>query len=255
MSLLNDLVFEAGIAARSLAEYFSGGALRLGVTGLSRAGKTVFITALINNLVARGRDCRGLLPASAEGASPARGWSRSRTMRCRASLGEDHLAALAGEGRRWPQSTRRISQTRLTIEIERAKGWGDRASTLTLDIVDYPGEWLLDLPLLGKSYAQWSRETIEASEGPARAALAADWLAFLGGLDPAAPAQEEEARKSAELFTAYLRKAREDVAFSIDAAARLLMPGDPRGFAGPNLRAARRRGSWALWRRRPRWRR
>ena len=32
--------------------------------------------------------------------------------------------------------------------------------TLTLDIVDYPGEWLLDLPLLDKSYEQWSAETL-----------------------------------------------------------------------------------------------
>jgi predicted YcjX-like family ATPase len=28
--------------------------------------------------------------------------------------------------------------------------------TLTLDIVDYPGEWLLDLPLLTKSYEVWA---------------------------------------------------------------------------------------------------
>ncbi|MGO8833325.1 MAG: YcjX family protein, partial [Roseiarcus sp.] len=53
MSFFNDLVFEAGVAARSLADYLGGGGLRLGVTGLSRAGKTVFITALVNNLVGR----------------------------------------------------------------------------------------------------------------------------------------------------------------------------------------------------------
>ena len=39
----------ASIAARSLADYVTGGALRLGVTRLSRAGKTVFLTALIQN--------------------------------------------------------------------------------------------------------------------------------------------------------------------------------------------------------------
>ena len=40
--------------------------------------------------------------------------------------------------------------------------------TLTLDIVDYPGEWLLDLPLLGKSYEQWSAESL--AQAPARRA-------------------------------------------------------------------------------------
>jgi uncharacterized protein len=43
--------------------------VRLGVTGLSRAGKTVFVTSLVRNLVGDGR-----LPFS----------SRSRTTRCRA---------------------------------------------------------------------------------------------------------------------------------------------------------------------------
>ncbi|MBV8104507.1 MAG: YcjX family protein, partial [Hyphomicrobiales bacterium] len=55
MSLLTDLVFEAGLVARSLGDYFAGGRLRLGVTGLSRAGKTVFLTALVNNLIAGAR--------------------------------------------------------------------------------------------------------------------------------------------------------------------------------------------------------
>ncbi len=228
MSLFDDLVFEAGVAARSLAEYLGGGGLRLGVTGLSRAGKTVFITALVNNLVRRAR--LPVLGASAEG----------RIVRARLEpqpddavprfAYEDHLASLTGEERRWPQSTRRISQLRLSIEFERARGWGSRASTLTLDIVDYPGEWLLDLPLLGKSYIQWSRETLEASATAARALLASEWRGYLATLDPMAPAEEEAARKSAELFTAYLRKSREDVyALSTLPPGRFLMPGDLEG--------------------------
>ena len=51
--------------------------------------------------------------------------------------------------------------------------------TLTLDIVDYPGEWLLDLPLLGKSYEQWSAESLAQARQGARPALAAPWLAHL----------------------------------------------------------------------------
>ena len=33
-------------------------------------------------------------------------------------------------------------------------------STLMLDVVDYPGEWLLDLALIESSYTAWSRATI-----------------------------------------------------------------------------------------------
>ena len=228
MSFFNDLVFEAGVAARSLADYLGGGGLRLGVTGLSRAGKTVFITALVNNLVGRAR--LPVLAASAEGRIARARLEPQPDDAVPRFPYEDHLAALSGAARRWPQSTRRISQLRLTIDFERARGWGDRASTLTLDIVDYPGEWLLDLPLLAKSYAQWSRETLAASASPARAPLAKDWRADLAGLDPAAPAQEEAARRSAELFTAYLRQSREDgYALSTLPPGRFLTPGDLEG--------------------------
>jgi len=220
-----DFVFEAGLVARSIGDYFSGGALRLGVTGLSRSGKTVFLTALVNNLIAGAR--LPVLAASAEG----------RIMRARLEpqpddavprfAYEEHLESLAGEDRRWPQSTRRIAQLRLTIEFESAAGWGGGSSSLKLDLVDYPGEWLLDLPLLDKSYAQWSRETLAASETPARAPLSEKWRNALIGLDSEAQASEDAARRIAELFTAYLRRARDDVyALSTLPPGRFLMPGD-----------------------------
>jgi predicted YcjX-like family ATPase len=228
LSFFSDLAFETSVVARSLADYLSGGALRLGVTGLSKAGKTVFITALIDNLIAGAR--LPVLRASAEGRIARAHLEPQPDDAVSRFAYEEHSAALRGPDRRWPQSTRRISQLRLTIEFERPAGWGSRASELTLDIVDYPGEWLLDLLLLDKSYAQWSRETIEASEAKARAPLAAPWRAFLGGLDPLAKADEETARAAAELFTAYLRKARDDVyALSTLAPGRFLMPGDLEG--------------------------
>src|SRR5271156_6350584 len=228
MSLLADIAFEAGVVARSLQDYVRGGALRLGVTGLSRSGKTVFVTALINNLIAGTR--MPVLAASAEGRiSRARLGPQPDDAVPRFAY-EENLAALNGLDRHWPQSTRRVSQLRLRIEFERATSWGSGASTLNLDIVDYPGEWLLDLPLLNKSYAQWSEETIAASRTPARAPLAKVWAEHLMGIDPAAPADEEIARACAALFTAYLRQARDDVyALSTLPPGRFLMPGDLAG--------------------------
>ena len=55
---LTKIADEARIALANLADRATnlGGAnVRLGVTGLSRAGKTVFITALVHNLVHGGR--------------------------------------------------------------------------------------------------------------------------------------------------------------------------------------------------------
>lgn len=49
-------------------------------------------------------------------------------------------------------------------------------ATLYLDIVDYPGEWLLDLPLLELDFMTWSRQQAQILKGK-RAELATDgWL-------------------------------------------------------------------------------
>ena len=53
-----DLIEQARQATRALVEFGEGllsPTVRLGVTGLSRAGKTVFITALVHGLVRGGR--------------------------------------------------------------------------------------------------------------------------------------------------------------------------------------------------------
>ncbi|MDP5360002.1 MAG: YcjX family protein, partial [Paracoccaceae bacterium] len=53
----------------TLTAPFSDPVIRLGVTGLSRAGKTVFITSLVANLMDRGRMPQ--LEAAATGAIQA----------------------------------------------------------------------------------------------------------------------------------------------------------------------------------------
>jgi predicted YcjX-like family ATPase len=239
VSLFDAILHETRIAARSLADYAGGARLRLGVTGLSRAGKTVFITALVHALTragdAQARRALPVLRACAEGRLIGARLEPQPDDDVPRFAVEEHLAALTGgehgpDARRWPQSTRRISELRLTLVFESASGWRKGRQELTLDIVDYPGEWLLDLPLLDKDYAQWSRETIEAAQGAGRAILAAPWRAHLAELDPAAPADEERARAAAESFTAYLRACRDDrLALSTLPPGRFLAPGDLEG--------------------------
>ena len=55
MTILGTLFTEARNGAANLTELIRGRGLRLGVTGLSRAGKTVFITALTRQLALLGR--------------------------------------------------------------------------------------------------------------------------------------------------------------------------------------------------------
>lgn len=62
-------------------------------------------------------------------------------------------------------------------------------STLYLEIVDYPGEWLLDLPMLAQDYLSWSRQMTGLLQGQ-RAEWSARWRQLCAGLDPLAPADE-----------------------------------------------------------------
>ena len=245
MSQQSDLLFETRIAAESVSDYLAGGRLRLGVTGLSRAGKTVFITALVHHLTRalsaraeKGAEGKTQLPvfrALTEGRIASAHLDPQPDYSVPRFAYEEHLAALTGLDRHWPQSTRRISELRVTLEY-RSKGWsirkgfGQGPTRLDIDIVDYPGEWLLDLPLLGKSYAQWSRETLEAASVSARAMIASEWRGLTAKTDFKARYDEETAQTLAQTFTQYLRLARsERFALSSLPPGRFLMPGDLEG--------------------------
>jgi uncharacterized protein len=102
--------------------------------------------------------------------------------------------------------------------------------SLSVDIVDYPGEWLLDLPLLGKTYSEFSAEAFELARLPLRSDLSAAWRALSSQCKPEASASETLARQFAESFTDYLRACRQDGrALSVLPPGRFLMPGDLEG--------------------------
>ena len=252
----SEMIEEARLSARALLDYgdhFFNPTVRLGVTGLSRAGKTVFITALIHGLTrggrfpifepfATGRIAKARLAPQPDDAVPRFDY-------------ENHVRTLM-EQRCWPNSTVDISELRLVIDYQRKNG-ADR--TLTLDIVDYPGEWLLDLPLLNKSYEQWSAESLGLSRERPRARLAAQWHAQLATLNALEAEDEQAALTAARLFTEYLRTCRDErFAMSLLPPGRFLMPGNLAGspaltFAPldlPGNGAAPEGSLWAMMRRR-----
>jgi uncharacterized protein len=226
------IVDELGFALSNLTDA-AGGALtptiRLGVTGLSRAGKTIFITALVHNLLTGGR-LPGFSPL-AEGRFIGARLAEYPEATIPRFAYEQHLEALTGATPFWPESTRRISQLRLVLRYQ-SGGWigGLRGpSTVNLDIVDYPGEWLLDLPLLGLSFAEWSAEALERARRPASGKEAGAFLAALDAIDANRDANDPDAERLAAAFTQYLRRSREHGALSTLPPGRFLLPGDLEG--------------------------
>lgn len=230
---LSTVTQATGAALREASGYLADlvtPTVRLGVTGLARSGKTVFIAALVRNLTLGGRlpffsvaSEQRLIRAYLE---PQPDDSVSRFAY------EEHLAALSRDPPEWPESTRRISQLRVTIEYASASAVRRALlpNRLHLDIVDYPGEWLIDLPMMAQSYATWSAEALALAAAPRRAAAAAAFLAFVRGLDPGALQDEQIAIQGARLFTGYLLAARAaDPTLSIVGPGRFLLPGDLEG--------------------------
>ncbi|GAB5430297.1 MAG: YcjX family protein [Devosia indica] len=223
---------ELGIALSNLADTATGvltPTLRLGVTGLSRAGKTIFITALVHNLLTQGR-LPGFAPL-ADGRFIGARLAEYPDATIPRFAYEQHLAALSANPPVWPESTRRISQLRLVLKFQSAKWWAGMTgpATLNLDIVDYPGEWLLDLPLLGLSFAEWSAEALERARQPGHADEAAEFLAALDQTDISKDANDPDAERLASTFTTYLRRSREHGALSTLPPGRFLLPGDLEG--------------------------
>jgi predicted YcjX-like family ATPase len=209
--------------------------IRLAVTGLSRAGKTVFIVSALANLLAMGRR-HDTLPALARRLG---GGERLVSVH-RAPSGsatvphfdlETKLASLAGSTPAWPDRTTDLSRTAVTLTVARDGPLGRIAGPrrVTLEILDYPGEWLLDLPMLSQRYAAWSRETLALLASPPRSAAGAPFLAWLGGVRADDPADEAVARRGHELYRAALLSLREQ-GFRWLQPGRALNPG-PRGDA------------------------
>lgn len=218
---------------RELAGRLTGtDTIRLAVTGLSRAGKTVFITSLIHNLLAVARGHRGALPrlhdaGIAERLTGARVVPPAIEAIARFPYAEN-LAAMAAAEPAWPPTTADIAQISLELTVQRDPAGLGRllgARKITLEILDYPGEWLLDLPLLDRDYAAWSADTIQAARHGIRAGLSGDFLVCAATIDPDAPADEAAIRRAHAAYKAYLEACRDRHGLRFLQPGRFLCPG------------------------------
>ncbi|CAM3449395.1 YcjX family protein [Halomonas lysinitropha] len=204
--------------------------LRLAVTGLSRSGKTAFITSLVNQLRHAGLEARlDLLPAAREGRLLGARRVQQQDLGVPRFPYDQAMLALDDQPPRWPEPTRGISELRLAIRYRPARPGllGGETRQLTLDLFDYPGEWLLDLPLLDHDYLSWSQTQRHDAHGE-RAALFADWHQAVAELDPAAEVDEARLAEIAEQYARGLRAARE-AGFADLQPGRFLLPGELEG--------------------------
>lgn len=195
----------------------------MGVTGLARAGKTAFLTSAAANLLALGAG-RPVLPLVGQrlrgrrltvGLAPAGASEVPRFDHA------EHLAALAREPPEWPARTDATGLLALELVVERT-GFATvlPPQRVRLEFLDYPGEWLLDLPLLRMDFSTWSEQVYRRLEGRAEAK---EFLAFAMALPAGAGADEALAAAGHRLYRAALVRLR-DAGYSMLQPGRFLMP-------------------------------
>ena len=95
------------------------------------------------------------------------------------------------------------------------------ARVLRLELLDYPGEWLLDLPLLGTDFTAWSETALRRLDGRE---VAQPFLQFAAGVPAGAAADDALARAGHRLYRETLHRLRDDDALALLQPGRFLMP-------------------------------
>ena len=133
-----------------------------------------------------------------------------------------HLQALAADPPSWPARTGAVSLLALELTVPRS-GFAASlpARVLRLELLDYPGEWLLDLPLLTMEFADWSDNLLRRLDG---VAAAKPFLQFSAGLAGSAARDEALAATGHRLYREMLHRLRDEEGLVFLQPGRFLMP-------------------------------
>ena len=204
--------------------------LCIGITGLSGAGKSTLITSLIYQL---SHPDRAQLP----GFAPAlNGRLIGAEIHPAIDTGlplfeyQECLDALTANPPRWPESTRDLSALELHLHLQGRRLGRNYRQTLILEFRDYPGEWLMDLPLLRMDFATWCKHQRDLLDGESRRALAPELLARLQQLDPEGTANVRELDSLWQDYRQFLRDCRGSARLSYLQPGRALLDNEEYGF-------------------------
>ena len=195
--------------------------IKIAVTGLSRSGKTVFLTSFINQLIANDKlpylNEKLKRPFVARLLPPDSVYVRFDYY--------SKIKAFRLKDPKWPKATKSVSKTTLQLEFKSEYAFL-KNQIVNIELIDYPGEWLLDLSMLEQSYAQWSEEMLSLAHEPKRHPMAKEWLAFTEGVDLYRRNRDEEVEEVLhDHYSEYLKRLHYQ-GYSFVQPGRFLEPGD-----------------------------
>ncbi len=207
--------------------------VKLAVTGLSRSGKSAFITSLVHQLCnqANSRNLPFVEVIREERFIGCRKTPQT-SLHIPSFHYQEALDSLFAPEPRWPESTRTISELRLAVRYRPAEGllsYLSDLNTLYIDVIDYPGEWLMDLPMLDMDYIGWSTMMAELFETEPRKTLGAAFVEKVKGLDLLAPVQESLLAELAQEYSALLVAFKNEHGLNLLQPGRFILPGELEG--------------------------
>ncbi len=203
--------------------------LRIGVTGLSQAGKTIFMTSMIKNLEAyvRGADTLPAFTRNGKSGAIQRIEIKPIPSEDIPYFPYDEIHRRLASGREaWPERTTDVAGVNLVLHPK-----SSLSGRLNVEIFDYPGEWLVDRTMLDPdlTYVTWSQQILDRLSPYSELE---EWIAFqdyLTSLDwNSSAGVEEAAREAHRRYKALLFACRDKVGLRFLQPGRFLCPG-PRG--------------------------
>ena len=189
--------------------------IKLAITGLSRSGKTIFIISLINQLLHDLNLKKKFKRNFIVSIIPNRELEQFKYY--------NFLDNLTQKKPIWPQSTDNITAITLRLEIQSRKKF-IKNRIIDIEIIDYPGEWLLDIDMLNKDYEQWSDGVFNLITNEPRKTLAKEWLEYLESIDLSTDIDESIQKELVNQYTKFLHKCNENN-LSLIQPGRFIMPG------------------------------
>jgi predicted YcjX-like family ATPase len=223
---LNKLKQKASdIVNRSIDQHIT-----LAVTGLSRSGKTAFITSLVNQLLNEGNNSQlSFFNVVHQGRYIAAKRVPQKHLHISRFEYDGALSALCQSPPKWPKPTNGISELRLAVRYQPKDSllkYATESATLYIDITDYPGEWLLDLPMLSLTFEQWSKQTTELLKQAPRSEHAQGFLDKLAEFDAFASVDEAVLAQLSQEYTDLLLLFRHQLGLSVIQPGRFILPGE-----------------------------
>lgn len=217
ISLLDD---SNKLVQRALDKYIC-----IGVSGFSGSGKSTFITSLIHHLrYSNESQLHGFLPARDQKILDVK---LLPLPDCELFDYQKAIQSLASEPPQWPQPTATLSGCIIQISYKSKASLSNKVfgntRILNVEIRDYPGEWLVDLPLIDEDYWSWCQDQNELSQQPARKQLMGDLLQQLQDINPFSILTDNEINALFVHYTDYLKQCKQH-GLTLIQPGRFLLP-------------------------------